>query len=299
MIMEQPMLGETFFVIHNYNTIPDELISMSKGNYEIIDCSDDGKTPQILKEKNYHVTFVPNTGHNITTYFNWFADHYDDLPAVCLLGKGNMIGRHTSKEFLERTAGNHWFTYLYEEKNMRPRYSKATPEVLAANDGKDPSEGCISFLTSESHLLELNNSWYMDQTSHTWEYFGTFDDLLRFVYRDPVIPKYTEFAPGACYIVERDQILHHSSTFYRNLVKLMNYTMTPGFPAEAYIIERMLPIIYSENYIVNQWMDQEAEFDKKIEEIRKSVAEKRAEEETAKNRGIAGTLRRIKHSIMH
>lgn len=294
--MEDDM--ETFFLIHNYNTDPEEVLSFSDGkHYEIVDCSDDGKTPELLKKKYANVSFVPNTGHNITTYFSWFADHYDDLPDVMFLGKGNMIGRHVSKEFLSRTAKNKWFTYLYEEKSMRPRYSKATPQTLKENNGKDLSEGCISFLSSESHLLELNNSWYMDQPSHTWDYFGTYDDLLTFIYQDPVIPKYTEFAPGACYIVTKDQILHHTAAFYKNLNKLMNYTITPGFPAEAYIVERMLPIIYTENYVVNPWMDDEALFDSRMEEIREKNAASRRAEEAANSNGLKGTLRKLKHHI--
>lgn len=293
--------AEAFFLIHNYNTVPDDLLAYCReDNYEIVDCSDDGRTPQILRDRGLRVTFVPNTGHNITTYFAWFAEHYDSLPELIMTGKGNMIGRHVSAEYMNRAACSTWFTYLYEEKAARERYSKATAEVLAAHGGKDPGAGSIAFLTSESNYLELNSSWYMEQPTHRWEYFGTYDDLLTFVYRDPVIPKYVSFAPGGCYIVSRDQIRHHSPAFYRNLNKLMNYTLTPGFPAEAYIVERMLPVIYAGSYEVNPWMDDEPEFDRLIAERRASNEGKRRllEQEAARrNRGIPGLLRRVKHAL--
>ncbi|MDD5923157.1 MAG: hypothetical protein PUC44_08320 [Eubacteriales bacterium] len=76
--------SDAFFLIHNYNTVPDQLLSYCRpDNYAIVDCSDDGATPQMLQYGGYRVSFVPNTGHNITTYFAWFAAHYDALPPPC------------------------------------------------------------------------------------------------------------------------------------------------------------------------------------------------------------------------
>lgn len=63
-----------FFLIHNYNTVPDDLLKYCN-DYVIYDASDDASIVHTLDEKSYNVIHIPNTGHNITTYFSYFADH--------------------------------------------------------------------------------------------------------------------------------------------------------------------------------------------------------------------------------
>ena len=116
------------------------------------------------------------------------------------------------------------------------------------------------------HSCMMNNSWYVDSPNHPKKYFNDVDDLLRFIYKDPMIPQYCMFSPGACFIVRREQILKHSREFYRNLNKIMNYAMDPSFPSEAHQIERILPIIFTSLCEVNDWMDDEAAFDAKLPE---------------------------------
>nr|MCR4995877.1 DUF3431 domain-containing protein [Butyrivibrio sp.] len=97
--------SDTFFLVHNYNTVPKELIEYCN-DYLIIDCSDDGKTPDELKAAGYNFIHVENTGHNLTSYFHYFIDNYDNLPEHIALLKGNIIGRHVSKEFFDRIYNN-------------------------------------------------------------------------------------------------------------------------------------------------------------------------------------------------
>jgi len=44
----------------------------------------------------------------------------------------------------------------------------------------------------------------------------------------------------------------------------MTYDLNPNFPSEAHQIERMLPIIFSSNYEVNSWMNNEKEFEERL-----------------------------------
>ncbi|MBQ8032036.1 MAG: DUF3431 domain-containing protein, partial [Butyrivibrio sp.] len=142
---------DTFFLIHNYNTVPKELIELCS-DYLIIDCSDDGKTKEELKACGYKFVDTENTGHNLTSYFHYFIDHYDELPEWIALLKGNIIGRHVSREYFERVYDNKWFTFLYQDQKMWERYKK----------GGD--EGSIASLLSEGGYIEHNNSWYMNQS---------------------------------------------------------------------------------------------------------------------------------------
>ncbi|NLL77120.1 MAG: DUF3431 domain-containing protein [Clostridiales bacterium] len=258
---------DNFFLIHNFNTVPEEILEYCE-NYLIVDASTEADIEPRLRAQKLHYVHIDNTGHNITTYFDYFADHYEDLPEVICLCKGNMLGRHCSKEYFERVYDNKYFTYLYEDRGSRDRFSKVT----AANPRTETSS--ISSLISESQYIEENTSWYVDSPNHPHRYFDNFDELLTFIYKDPVIPRYCLFSPGACYIVRREQIKKHSPLFYRNLNKIMNYGLNPNFPSEAHMVERMLPVIFEAAYAENQWMNDERAFDEKLSECMDIIKKK-------------------------
>lgn len=268
-----------FFLIHNFNTVPEDLLAYCK-EYLIVDASTDETTVAQLEKKGLHFVHVENTGHNITTYFSYFAQHYEELPEVLCICKGNMLGRHCSKEYFDRVYDNSYFTYLYEDRVSRAKFEKADRNSEARNAGRNGQEqgavqlSSISSLVSESQYIEENTSWYVDSPSHPHRYFDNFDDLLEFVYKDPVIPRYCLFSPGACYIVRREQICRHKPEFYRNLNKIMNYALDPNFPSEAHMVERMLPVIFEAAYEENDWMQDEAAFDAKLMEREEIIRKK-------------------------
>nr|WP_297763127.1 DUF3431 domain-containing protein [uncultured Butyrivibrio sp.] len=248
---------DTFFLIHNYNTVPENLLEYCQ-DYLIIDASDDEKVIKELKDKNYKHIHVENTGHNLTSYFHFFIDNYDNLPEWIALLKGNIIGRHVTEDFFNRTYDNKWFTYLYQDPTTWERYKK----------GGDPDS--IASLVSEEGFIELNSSWYMRQ-SHSYRYFYDMDDFMKFVYKNPVIPRYCTFAPGGCYIIHKSQILKNSKTFYKNLNTLMEYRKEYDFPAEAFLVERVLPWIFTSRYEVNPWMEDEDEFARMLSKCEEKV----------------------------
>ena len=249
-----------FFLIHNFNTIPTELTELCE-DYILYDCSNDMDVKKKLSEYNFKVKYVENTGHNITSYFSFFAENYDHLPEVICLLKGNMIGRHCSMAFFREVYDNKSFTFLYDEKQYWDRYAKFTN----GGNGKKNAVG-TTFLAMENVYVEKNDSWYAASPNHPKKYFNDVDDLLRFIYKYPMIPQYLAFSPGACFIVRREQILRHGRNFYLNLNKLMNYGVAHNFPSEAHQIERILPIIFTSLGEVNPWMEDEKLFDKKLPE---------------------------------
>lgn len=248
---------DTFFIIHNFNTVPEELLQYCS-NYIIYDASTDVRVTDTLKKRGYPYLHVENTGHNITTYFRFFADNYDRLPEYMCLCKGNMLGRHCSKEYFDRVYRNRYYTFLYEDKSI---VSKLKQQGIMTKE-----EEPVECLVSESHFLEQNTSWYVESPEHPHRYFDDYNSLLSFIYKKPVLPKYNVFSPGACYIVGRDQVRKHTPQFYRNLNKIMDYGLNPSFPSEAHQIERMLPVIFCESYEENEWMNGEEAFDRKLEE---------------------------------
>ncbi len=250
---------DSFFLIHNYNTVPSYLVEMCN-DYLICDCSDQEGVKEELDRLKLNVKDIPNTGHNITSYFSYFDEMYDNLPEVICLLKGNIVPRHLSKDYFDKVYDNKYFTFLYDEKQYWDRYSKFT------GDGKKVEESNGTFLAMENVYVEENTSWYVKSENHPNRYFDDTDDLLRFIYKDPMVPRYYMFAPGACYIVRKEQILKHSRIFYRNLNKLMDYGVAPHFPSEAHMVERILPIIFTSICETNEWMDREELFDEKLPE---------------------------------
>lgn len=83
------------------------------------------------------------------------------------------------------------------------------------------------------------------------KFFYSLDDFLNFCFVNPIIPGYVEFAPGANYIVPKENILKFPKQFYKNLRYLISYTALPG---EAHILERALQIIWTCNYQVSNRM---------------------------------------------
>lgn len=231
-----------------------------------------------MKQEKINYRKIPRTGHNLSTYFRFFQEYYDDLPEYMLLTKGHMIGRHCSREFFERTYKNHYFTFLYED---------------AANTRK-MTDINIAFMAAENWYCEKNNDWYVIPPSHPHRYFVRYNDLLQFIYQDPVLPEYTLFAPGGCYIVNRDQVKKHTKTFYKNMNKIMSYGLNPSFPSEAFHVERMMPVIFCADYKENPWMNDDAQFDLRLKEA-EGYVQKWDEQHKNDSRLDRRIIRKIKH----
>jgi len=229
---------DNFFVISNNNYDPRHLLEYCQ-DYIIYDQSGKQEYKEIFAGTK--VVHARHTGHNISDYFTFFIDRYDDLPETMNLIKGNIFPRHLSQSFFERQYENKYYTFLFEDIHCRESRTRGY------------------FLFSENQYLEINNSWYIKHHPH-W-YFQNFDELLRFIYKNPIIPRYNLFAPGACYVVTQQQIRHNSQQFYQNLSQLMCYTLPVNpFPSEAHQIERMNHLIYTATYDVHDYMNSEEAF---------------------------------------
>ena len=230
---------DTYFVISNYNTDPGVYLNYCN-DYHIYDQSDHVEISGELKKKYSKISFVENSGHSITNYFRFFIDHYDYLPHYMMLAKANMIGRHVTQEYFDRVYDNKCYTSLYDDRGWVDKSG-------------------IAYQLYDGAFLETNNSWYTSAKTH--KYFRTYNELLTFIFKNPIIPQWLLFSPGACYIVSRDQVLKYPKEFYENLKYLVSYIY---FPSEAYHIERMLHVIFSANYEINSYMKDILAFQEEI-----------------------------------
>lgn len=236
---------DSFFIISNFNTDPHVYLDYCD-NYHIYDQSTNQDVKKLLANKYENISFVKNTGHNISDYFSYFYDHYSDLPNTMVLIKGNLIGRHIEKPFFDRVYDNKFYTFLYSDRTYKNKKRIA----------------CHLY---DGGYLEINNSWYAYIKPH--KYFTEYNQLLKFIFKDPVISDWILFSPGACYIVTNKQILNYPKEFWSNINFLISYTY---FPGEAYFIERMLHIIYTGCYELNEWMSDTVSFHNKLDSIEMS-----------------------------
>lgn len=240
--------SDTFFIISNYNTDPEQYLNYCN-DYHIYDQSLDVDIRERLKRKYTQISFVENTGHNISNYFRYFVDHYDGLPQYMMLAKGNMIGRHISQEYFDHVYDNKFYTSLYDDRHWVDKLD-------------------VAYQLYDGAFLEKNNSWYAEIKPH--KYFKTYNELLTFVFKTPIISNWLLFSPGACYVITREQVVKYPKEFYENLKYLVSYTY---FPSEAYHVERMLNIIFNANYEINPHMLDVSVFHKKLEECEKNNQE--------------------------
>ena len=235
---------DNFFVLSNYNTDPSLYLNYCN-DYHIYDQSDKAEISKDLKRKYSKISFVENSGHSITNYFRFIIDHYDDLPSHMMLTKANMIGRHISQEYFDRVYDNKFYTSLYDDRSWVDKRG-------------------VAYQLYDGAFLEINNSWYASAKPH--KYFRTYNELLSFVFKDPIIPQWLLFSPGACYIVSKDQVLKYPKAFYENLKYLVS---SAYFPSEAYHVERMLNVIFMANYEIQSYMRDTVFFQEELQKYEK------------------------------
>lgn len=153
-----------------------------------------------------------NVGSNIYDYMSWIVDNYDNLDDLVLFIKGNMLKRHITPEEWEKIKDNKTFTPILTQNH------KTYLPVCWYEDGI---------------YCEVNDYWYLNE-------HPTKNDILSLLKIEERL--YNKFAPGACYIVPKENILKHSKEFYQKLRDSVDWDVAPG---EAYLIERSLYHIWS------------------------------------------------------
>ena len=154
----------------------------------------------------------------------FIVENYQILPEFTTFCKGNIFPRHVSKEVFEKLMNNKFFTCLFDYRTCNQ------------NDWN-----CF---TSDGNYSEINNNWYM-YDGKPYKYFSTYNDFIKSFFKDPVLPKYITFCPGANYVVPKHNILKYPIKFYEILMKMLSHNK---FAAESHLLERSLYTIWNCNY---------------------------------------------------
>lgn len=155
------------------------------------------------------VHVVPNIGSDIYDKFKYIVDNYDNLPDVAVYTKGNL------------------FKYMPREEFDAVKDNKVFTPLLTKNHVVD---GVISMYNEDGVYMEVNDAWILnvfpDKASRQFAKFLG-------VTGQP----YFTFAPGANYILPKENILKHPKEFYQ---KCLEYIGWDRYPAEAQLLERSL-----------------------------------------------------------
>jgi len=157
-----------------------------------------------------------NVGYNIYDYMDYIVKNYEKLPELTFFVKGNMLERHIPKDEFDMLVNNKTFTPL-----LTQNHNTYLP---------------ICFY-EYGLFYEINDSWYFNEHEH--KHFSTYNEFADIMGLPK--PSYIPFAPGACYIVPRENILKRSKEFYQKLKSFVDYCAEP---AEAHAIERALYTIW-------------------------------------------------------
>jgi hypothetical protein len=171
-----------------------------------------GDIPKVVYDKK-----ELNVGYNIYDYMDYIIRNYDNLPDIVIFTKGNMLERHITPEEWDKIKDNETFT-----------------PILTQNHKVDG----VTAYYKDGLYYEKNDSWYL--YSYERRYFDNYKDFAtEFGLPNP---PYLGFAPGACYIVPKENILKHDILYYEKLKSLVSWTQ---LCAEAHLIERSLVNIWS------------------------------------------------------
>lgn len=235
------MKPEKHLVISSYNHHVGELTKLGIP-FTIYDQSDDLEIAEQLN-KEYGALQRNNCGHSLSNMFEYISENYDSLPEILIFVKANIVPRHCTEEYFTENIHNDFYTQLYHEEN--PRIISGTSDYL-----------------TPGYFLEKNNSWYSTTRDH--HLFCEFGDFYNFLFSARKEPEWLSFSPGACFIVESDRVLRYPKSFWQALNRISTYIY---FPAEAYMVERLLPAIFQSSLSLQPWILDSNLVDQKIDAL--------------------------------
>jgi len=194
-----------------------------------------------------------NNGYNIYDFLKFIIDNYNKLPNRIAFIKGNIVGRHISKNFFLNSLNNDGFVELFDRKS-----NQINSSILNAS----------ALITLDNFFLEVNNNYFFHHRNHPKKYFYSTMHFLKFCFVDTFFSLYLKFPPGGCFITNKKNILFYPKNFYVNLLTFVSHHRVP---AEGLLLERLLPTILQNNFLLNNKIKKKlskkdlSELEKKVE----------------------------------
>lgn len=224
-------MNSPYFIITDYNHLPDDIskswiAKYAKNNYVIFDRADRWIESDNIKKQI-------NVGENIYDMFDFIVENYGNLPDIMIFVKADVIPRHCGEEKFSKIINNDYFTPI---ENYCRTVSGFSPNAYAYVDENDG-------------YMESSNEINYVLTIHPCKYLNSYNHFFYEVYENPIFNQYIRFAPGANYLITKNDILKYNINFYEMVRSIVSWDIRPG---EAFIIERALYIIFNNNFNIKE-----------------------------------------------
>jgi hypothetical protein len=170
-----------------------------------------------------HVLNVPNISGNIKDIPEFIIANYNNLPDFTLFTQAQPWD-HCNLETFNKLINNTSFTAFESYGN------------IPANNWENR--------TSDGKFLEINNNWYFDFIKNQSCKYKSFDEFMNHYFCNYEHVDWVRFAPGAIYLVPKENIKYYPLSFWQEL----SNEMQTKFSTESFIIERALYYILSNTY---------------------------------------------------
>ena len=214
-----------FFCISHFNGDIEWVSQIDKNNYIVYN-----KSGEKLPKEINHVN-IRNLGYNLYSYLKYIIDNYNDLPETIVFCKDNIFRRHIEFDLFKNLLKRNTFTSIEENSNK--------------------NEFPIVLKTSDSGFTEINSSWYRNKYPRL--FFKDFNYFYQYIFENVEKPLFVRFAPGANYIVPKNNILLRSKNFYKNLLTFVSHSQ---YSCESHFLERSLFVIWNSNLESSHKMDE-------------------------------------------
>lgn len=226
-------------VISIYNNNPESLV-VKFDKVILYDQSDQIDFQHLIDQSYPGSIKAENSGHSLSNYFQFIIDNYYSLPFRIHFLKSNVVPRHISENSLIRKLDLNGIVPIFNDENFKDK-----PR--------------IAYHLFPGYFIERNNSWFIKNAEP--KYFASCNDLLNYMFKNPIIPEYLLFAPGANYSTYGKTLTLYPLNFWKFLHYITTYQY---FPQEAYLVERLLFIIFSAEYQIN-WENFDDSWSEKLE----------------------------------
>ena len=214
------MHSKPHLVISSFNNSGESLIEYGS-SYSLYDQSNQIEWDEINSDlgaiKANHV------GHDLNNILNFIIQNFESLPDRTAFLKANILERHCTREYFEQNINNLTYTQFYYDQKIKPG-----------------NENDVIF---PGMYLERNDPWYVRKENH--RIFCSLDQLADELFLEYTPAKYVMFSPGACFMLPKEYIIRQPKEIYEILLRISTYDF---FPDEAFIVERILPMIFLSGY---------------------------------------------------
>lgn len=214
---EQKKISGALVVVSSFNNDLSWLPRYSDDYLVFEQGSGSGIPPQLDRMK---LRFMPYGGSNFRDYFSYIIDHYDSLPEVVFLIKGNVFPRHVRQHIFDRFV-----------------FSSAPCSI------SDPSKHLphfpLGYFDKSGKYKELNRPLVGFQLPA--KYFYSLNDFFYF-FDSQFTPKiYSRFSIGGQFVTTREQLQIIPKSIYKILLEIVSHNgRATGYTLESLIIERAI-----------------------------------------------------------